>query len=270
MAVVRKDNDLIQHANGALVADMLQESNATDEIELTQYPVEDGSFINDHAIVKPRMLELTLVQTETPIYTQPGFKVQSADLDFAQRPSATQQGRADVPQAKVQLTLQGLGNAVVSALGGGPAKEIKWQGSKTNGALEVKQFHVTVLQADQEVARVNEFHDALLSLQETTELLTVTVKGQVWTDMVLVSVKRTDPQGKAGCATFAVALQQVRSVETQTVELPPVPKATGKVSRGKKGADEVAADSAKHKSVIRAATTAVTDLLTGGGAAEHH
>jgi len=42
-----------------LVADMLTESNATDEIELTQYPIETGGTISDHAIRKPRVLELT-------------------------------------------------------------------------------------------------------------------------------------------------------------------------------------------------------------------
>jgi hypothetical protein len=155
------------------------------------------------------------------------------ELSYAQRPAATQQGQADVPQAKVQLTLQGLGSAVVGALGGGTAKEIRWTGQKTNDPAAVKQFRVSVLQADQDVARVNEFHDALLSLQETTELLTITVKGQIWTDMALVSVKRTDPQGKAGCATFGLSLQQVRTVETETVELPPVPAATKKKSLGK-------------------------------------
>jgi len=224
-------DDLIAFNGGVLVADMLSESTATDEIELTQYPIETGGFISDHAITKPRTLELTLVQTETPLVA-PGFRAQSVDLSVPTRPTATQQGRADVPQAKVQLTLQGLGNAVVSALGGGPAKEIRWTGQKTDSPVEVKQFRVSVLQADSEVARVNEFHDALLDLQETTELLTITVKGQVWTDMVLTSVRRTDPQGKAGCAQFGIMLQQIRTVETQTVELPPVPKATAKVSKG--------------------------------------
>jgi hypothetical protein len=225
-------DDLIAFDGGVLIADMLSEASATDDIELTQYPVETGSFISDHAIVKPRTLELTLVQTETPI-AGAGFRTQSVDLSSSARPAATQQGRADVPQAKVQLTLQGLGAAVVGALGGGPPKEIRWTGQKTDAPAEVKQFRVSVLQADQDVARVNEFHDALLSLQETTELLTITVKGQIWTDMILVSVKRTDPQGQAGCARFGCSLQQIRTVETETVELPPVPKATAKVSAGK-------------------------------------
>lgn len=249
MALIRENNDLIQFADGALVADMLQESTATDDIELTRYPIEDGSFISDHAIAQPRMLELTLMQTETPLAPRPGFRPQSVDLETAQRPAATQQGRADVPQGKVQLTLQGLSAAAVGALGGGPPKEIKWTGLKTDGPLEVKQFRVSVLQADTDVARVNEFHDALLDLQAATELLTITVKGQVWTDMVLTSVKRTDPQGKAGCATFGVSLQQIRTIETQTVELPPVPKATAKVSRGKVSTDE-ATEKARDKSVL--------------------
>ncbi len=79
---------------------------------------------------------------------------------------------------------------------------------------------------------MNEFHDALLQLQAATELLVVTIKGQSYTDMVLTSIKRTDPQGMVGCARFTCSLQQIRTVETETVELPPVPKATSKKSVG--------------------------------------
>jgi hypothetical protein len=223
---------LIQFDGGVLVADCIAGADASNDIELTQYPIETGSTINDHAITKPFTLELTLVQTETPVAAD-GFRVQSVDLESFSRPRATQQGRADVPQAPFQLTLQGLGAAAISALGGGSAKEIRWTGTKTNSPPDAKQFKVSVLQADQEVARVNEFHDALLSLQAATELLVVTIKGQTYIDMLLTSVKRTDPQGQAGCARFTCSLQQVRTVETQTVELPPVPTATKKKSVGK-------------------------------------
>lgn len=274
-------DDLIQFDGGVLVADMLQESTATNEIELTQYPIETGAFISDHAIIKPFTLELTLVQTETPIAAA-GFRTQSVDLTYPVRPAATQQGRvdvaqapaqltqqgrADVAQAPVQLTLQGLGNAVVSALGGGPAKEIRWTGQKTDAPAGFKtvrwtgqktdepagfkQLKVSVLQADQEVARVNEFHDALLSLQAATTLLVVTVKGQVYIDMVLTSVKRTDPQGKAGCATFGVTLQQIKTVETQTVELPPVPKATSKKGRGVQNPEPVPEETRKKRQALQ-------------------
>ncbi len=239
------NESLIQFAAGVLVADCLADASSGDDIELTQYPIEDGSSISDHAIVKPRTLDLTLVQTETPIVAA-GFRTQSVDLSTSQRPAATQQGRADVAQARVQLTLQGLSGAAISALGGGPPKEIRWTGQKTDSPAAVKQFRVSVLQADQPVARVNDFHNALLSLQANTELLVVTVKGQTWTDMILTSVKRTDPQGQAGCARFTCSLQQVRTVETQTVELPPVPKATSKKSVGKV-ATETPAEATERK-----------------------
>ena len=224
-------DDLIQHDGGVLIADIVTESVATNEIELTQYPIETGSFISDHAIRKPFTLELTLTQTESPLAAA-GFRQQSIDLAYPARPQATQQGRADVPQAPVQLTLQGLGGAALSALGGGPAKEIRWQGQKTDAGIGTRQLKVSVLAADNDVARVNEFHDSLLALQLATTLCVVTVKGQPYIDMVLTSVRRTDAQGKAGCASFGVTFQQLKTVETQTVDLPPVPKATAKKSVG--------------------------------------
>lgn len=66
-------DDLLQFDGGVLVADMLQESTATDASELTQYAIEDGSLISDHVVRQPQTLALTLVQTETPITEVRGF-----------------------------------------------------------------------------------------------------------------------------------------------------------------------------------------------------
>lgn len=265
------NESLIQFDGGVLVADIITEASATNEIELTQYPIETGGVISDHAIIKPFVLELSLVQTETPLtgagISGPGaagFRTQSVDMTYPTRPPGTQSGQADVPQPKTQLTLQGLSGAALQLLGGGPAKQIRWTGLKSDAALSVKQFRVSVLQADQDVARVNEFHDALLALQAGTTLLVVTVKGQTYVDMVLTSVKRTDPQGKAGCATFGVTLQQIKTVETQTVDLPPVPKATAKKSQGKATADP-ATEAQKRKTFAAAGVDAGLSLLQGGG-----
>ncbi len=79
------DEAVIQFDGGLLAADCLAGADASDDIELTQYPIETGSFITDHSIVKPRTIELTLVQTETPIVGK-GFRTQSVDLSYQRTP----------------------------------------------------------------------------------------------------------------------------------------------------------------------------------------
>lgn len=256
-------DDLIQFDGGALVADIVSNSVATNEIELTQYPIETGAFISDHAIQKPFTLELELRQTESPL-AAPGFRTQSIDLTYPSRPQGSQNGRADVRQVPVQLTLQGLGGAALSALGGGPAKEIRWTGQKTDEGIGTRQFKVSVLAADNDITRVNEFHDGLLSLQAATTVCVVTVKGQPYIDMVLTSVRRTDEQGKAGCASFGVTFQQIRTVETQTVDLPPVPKKTAKKSLGTK-TTSVPDEKKIRKTLTLAGAQRLTGLLQDGG-----
>ncbi len=232
-------DDLIVFEGGALIADLLMSSDTTNELELTQHPIESGASIADHAILRPTMLELTLMQTESPVSpaADPRFSVGNADLTYNERPAATQSAEAPVPQPGVQLTVVGLVNAGIGALanavGLGPGTTIKWTGHKSDEAPGAKPLKVQALQIGDSVARVNEFHDTLLTLWQAVAPVTVTVKGQTIANMIITSVKRTDAQGKAGCATFGLSLTQLRTVETLTVDLPPVPKATAKKSAGK-------------------------------------
>jgi len=72
---------------------------------------------------------------------------------------------------------------------------------------------------------VNEFHDALLRLWAQATPCILTFKGASFIDLVLTSITRTDAQGQAGKASFKVDFKQIATVETKTVDLPPVPKA---------------------------------------------
>lgn len=219
-------DDLIQFDGGVLVADLLQESTVTDASDLTQYAIEDGSLISDHIIRQPQTLQLTLKQTETPISATKGFTQLLQALGFESRPLAKQEGKAPVRQSEFRpAPLMALSTGVKSLLFGGPAKEIKWQGLKADGPSQTKQLQVHVLSAGAPVARINEFHEALLSLLEQGLPCIVTVKGKSYVDLVVNSVGRTDSAGQAGAASFTVGFKQIATVETKTVALPPVPKA---------------------------------------------
>lgn len=220
-------DDLIQFDGGVLVADLVQEATITDACELTQFAIEDGGFISDHLIRQPQKLSLTLVQVETPISETTGFSRVLEELGFQTRPGGKQDGKAPIRQSEFRAApLLALSAGIQSLLfGGGPAKELSWTGHKSDGELAGKGLKVHVLAAGAPVARVNEFHDELLDLMLSALPCIVTVKGKGYPDQVLISVARTDAQGQAGKASFRCEFQQIATVETKTVDLPPVPKA---------------------------------------------
>lgn len=255
-------DDLIQFDGGALVADLLQESTVTDASDLTQYAVEDGSLISDHIIRQPQTLQLTLVQTETPISATKGFTQLLQSLGFDSRPLAKQDGSAPIRQSEFRpAPLLALGAGVKSLLFGGPDKEIKWQGLKADGPTSRNQLAVHVLSAGAPLARVNEFHQALVDLLEQGTPCIVTVKGKSYVDLVLTSVARTDAAGQAGKASFSVSFKQIATVETKNVTLPPVPKAKAPKARPPQPTEEAKPATEKAVTATLGLIREVKDLL---------
>jgi hypothetical protein len=233
-------DDLISFDGGALVADLLQEATITDSSELTQYAIEDGSIIVDHVIRQPRTLTLKLVQTETPIVETTGFALALQTLSYEARPDGTQTATVPVRQSEFRpAPLLALSAAVRSLLfGGGPPKELRVTGLQSDKPLTTRELKVHVLSAGAPLDRVNAFHDALIDLLETATPVLVTVKGNSYIDLVLIGVTRTDAGGQAGKASFSVELKQIATVETKTVDLPPVPKSKAPAQRGAQAALE--------------------------------
>lgn len=226
--------DLIQFDGGVLVADLVQEATITDASELTQYAVEDGSLISDHVIRQPRSLSLRLVQTETPISDTPGFRIALQSLGYEERPAGTETTTVPIRQSEFRpAPLMALSEGIRSLLfGGGPPKELSFTGLDASKPLATKDLKVHVLSAGAPLDRVNLFHANLLSLLETATPVLVNVKGASYIDLVVVSVTRTDAGGQTGKASFAVELKQIATVETKTVDLPPVPKSKAPKQRG--------------------------------------
>jgi hypothetical protein len=235
--------DLISYEGGFLACDMLADASVDDSSELTRFPIESGSFISDHMIRQPRSVTLTLVQTETPLGEVKGFARAVQALSYQERPAAQQTNTAPVRQKEFRpVNLLALTEAAQGLLFGGPPTEVKVTGQKSDAALSSKSLNVHVLAAGAPVARVNEFHVQLLALLESAAPVIVTVKGASYIDLVVVGVKRTDAAGQFGKATFAVELQQIATVETQTVDLPPVPQAKAPKQAGPKPPVETKAE----------------------------
>jgi hypothetical protein len=221
------NDDLIQFDGGVLVADIVADASITDAIELTKYAVEDGSLISDHVIRQPRTLSFNLVQTETPIEEVQGFARVLRSLSYQTRPDGKQSVTVPVRQSEFRpAPLLALSAGIQSLLfGGGSVKELGLTGVRSDRALTTKDLKIHVLAAGSPVARANEFHDALLNLLETATPVIVTFKGASYIDLILTTVTRTDAAGSVGKSSFAVEFEQIATVETQTVDLPPVPKA---------------------------------------------
>lgn len=250
-------DDLLQFDGGVLVADMLAEAQITDASELTQYAIEDGSLISDHVIRQPRTLSLTLVQTETPISETTGFARVLEALSYPVRATGQQTVTVPIRQSEFRpAPLLALSSGIQSLLFGGPPKELKLTGLAADKPLTNKELKVHVLAAGAAIDRVNEFHAQLLSLLESATPVIVTVKGNSYADLVVTSVGRTDSGGQVGRASFAVELKQIATVETQTVELPPVPKAKAPKQAGPKPTKETTDE--QHKRLRQ------TFLVQGG------
>lgn len=231
-------DDIIQFDGGVLVADMVAQATITDAVELTQYAIEDGSLISDHVIRQPQKLSLTLVQTETPISETTGFALALQTLGYEQRPIGQQTATLPVRQSEFRpAPLMALSGALRSLLFSSPPKEITITGLDASRPLAPRELKVHVLSPGAPIARVNDFHDQLLSLLETATPVIVTFKGASYIDLVVTSVTRTDAAGQTGRGSFSVELQQIATVETKTVELPPVPKAKAPKQLGAKPAE---------------------------------
>jgi hypothetical protein len=90
----------------------------------------------------------------------------------------------------------------------------------------------------------------------------VTIKGASYIDLVLTSVTRTDSRGQFGKGSFAIELRQIATVETKTVELPPVPASKAPKQLGAKPAKDVDEDGV-DETISRQLKRAVVRLAGG-------
>jgi hypothetical protein len=225
---------LIRYDGGVLLCDMLVDASATHTLQLTEHPIETNAVISDHAIHRPFTLDLTLVQTQTPISAIDGFSQSSQSLTYATRPDGRQTNELQVrTNDRIPANVNQLIGGITSRIAGA-GSPITIEGAKADTPLQSAPLRVTALTADAPVERVNRFYADLLSLMLGVTPLNISFKGVTHIDMVLTSLTRLDAPGQVGMARFQVSLQRVATVSTQTVELPPVPEVSRKQSRGKK------------------------------------
>lgn len=68
----------VQNSIGAISIDATIEETHERSTEVTDHPVEGGSFIQDHIINAPRRLTMVCMVTDTPLNREPGLHAQAA------------------------------------------------------------------------------------------------------------------------------------------------------------------------------------------------
>lgn len=220
---------------GFLVCDAVLDASVAHLFEFTEHPVEDGSTLTDHLIVKPEQISLTLVATDTPIRSDAtGFAKVSQPLTVKsvtygkQQTQLKVQPRAGLPQLNVASAV----NIGLKALSGAVAPN-SITGLKVQAA-SAKTFSISVLAAGAPIDRIHDFYAKLLELATTATRLTLTFKGYSYPDYVFTSITKSDRPGEFGRSTFPVELRRVRTVATKQTTIPAVPKAKGKKDLGAK------------------------------------
>lgn len=256
-----------------LVCDAVLDAQHEATCDVTEHAIEDGSSISDHVVRKPFSMSMTLVATQTPIYSRyPGTDGVSGLTPTPQSLSVrtTSQGRqttelqirkSNGQQLNVAAAISAVGGLLRKAVGLGDPTAIDGVLAKP---AEPKPLTVTVLTTDTPQDRVGDFHQILLNFLTTATRLTVVFKGREYPDLVLTSVTRSDAAGQGGRATFPIQLRQVLTVETKQVNLPKVPAQKSKKDLGAKGGEYGPPLPPEPAARLTSTLASTADLATGG------
>lgn len=161
---------------------------ATAPAEVTDYTLESGADASTHVILKPETLTLEFVQTEKPLPSaDPEMRIVQGDLTVR---------KSSYEPAPYILLVQGIGDLIqegAAALG------------LTDPPGQMKVWHY-VRTSDE--ARIARFHDTLIDMRNSKDLMTVTVGGRSYTNYVITDVGMSQ-SGPEEYATFVVQMRRV-------------------------------------------------------------
>lgn len=184
--------------------------------EYTEHPIEDGSSIVDHRVIRPDRLTLEIVHSNEPIEAEDGFSLKKLDLDV----------EPDRFKPQGLLLIHSAVGGAIGAILGGARKPLK----------------AAALQPTKAKNRILELHDLLIAAHQAGAECTVVQLGRVYEGMGIVSVLYSrEGNGRGGRASFTLEFKQIRKAKIGLAELPDPADlhAKGETSRGKKPSDEL-------------------------------
>lgn len=176
----------IQLPDGSLLADIVAqatiEERHSDQLEITEHPVEQGASIADHAFKRPAEVVLQLGWSNSP-------SGNGSLLDFAVGAAA-----AVSPAARQIANVAGTAAGVVST--------------------------VQSVLSGSDPSQINAIYQQLLHLQESRALFVIYTGKRVYTNMVCKTITTETNNKTANSLIVTLTCHQVILVSTQTVTLP--------------------------------------------------
>jgi hypothetical protein len=205
---------------------------------VTEFPLEDGSIVNEHIIHRPETLTLEIAQTQIPFEDSDddGNDIEFVKASMAlELPTRVGYEKASYPldlpktrfQAKGMLFLllqaEGVLGAVTGAIGsllgiGGGAPTNQIEGLRRvpapAPAVQIELFRPPYEGKD----RINDLYDKLASARMNGAEMTLDWLGRRWTSYYIEQIVYSRKKGRE-LGEFAVALKQVVTVSTATATL---------------------------------------------------
>lgn len=230
-----KDDSGIYHA---VPVDIVTSHEDERSAEVTSFPVEKGSNINDHIIHQPDTLTLEVCQTQSPFpsparpgsaFTAPkGFSTKAIKLDVRNsvyrppsseklkvQPSAFQPGGLLAITSAVGAAVSAVTNAIGLTSADGDIST-----APTMAVQKPEDVSATVFVSDSPVDRIGELHDKLIEIKQNGRFCKIVFRGKIYPDYILTRVRWVTQKGEVGLGRFSLTLQTIRTVETATAELP--------------------------------------------------
>jgi hypothetical protein len=223
---------------GELLFDLTVNEQHEKTVQITTFPVEEGSDINDHVRATPRTVTLDMFISNAPLYALGRGGGQQRTIPI----------EAPVYQAPFALTP----GAVFSAAGGAVHSLVD-----AIVGNSPKSYAADVLAFDSPFDAVADALDTLDRLQGDQDsktpatLVDVTTSKRTYTGMILENYKLTRGASEGTGAKVTLSFRKLRTVTTKLVGTPTPAEARGQKAKstGKKGGKD-AKDPTKKKSVL--------------------
>lgn len=198
--VILPDDSSLDFVN----SDLTLSETHTNEAQVTEHAVEEGTDISDNVRQLPQVYEAEVYVTNTPIALVRGFSAPG------QTGHGGEMALVTVPMPVYKAPFLGTPGDIFRKIDEGL--------SSLFGATDSDTLSVTSLQFPTVFDSVLEHHIALVKLQELGASLTVFTSTRTYKSMVLEGVGLRKEEKGGG--TFGLRFKQIRTVQTQNVSAP--------------------------------------------------
>lgn len=246
--LVYKDEAGVSHT---LRFDGVTSEKPSDTSTITAYPVQAGAPVADHVRDENNTINLTVKMTNTPMHGE--------SYVTGEKIGAVNTIRLDVPKFTPAFlpTPGAISGAITGAIRGAVSSLI--------GDQPVEE-QATVLMFAKPFNFVSEMYIKLLELKSKRVLFEIFTTIRDYENMILTGIN-SDRSTSEDAAIFDLTFSRINIVTTKktAAPVPAEPRGKKKKQAGVKEANPASDQSAKKKSILKAAAGNITEKLFGGG-----